>query len=244
MAKGKKIRIAALADLHYTRSSKDKLRPVFSAAHEQADIIAVCGDLTDRGLPEEAALFADDAAGPRPILAVLGNHDYEGGQIDQICDLLRSRRIQLLDGDGAEIGGVGFAGITGFCGGFTPRTLDSWGEPLVKAFVAEAIDHTNRLRQALSELTTPKKIAILHYSPVRETVIGEDPEIFPFLGTSRLAAPLDEFALEAIFHGHAHNGAFAGHTNTGRPVYNVSLPVLKRTFPNHPPFFLLELAAE
>jgi Icc-related predicted phosphoesterase len=135
----------------------------------------------------------------------------------------------MLDGDAAEIDGVGFAGVCGFAGGFGGRMLNAWGEPLIKQFVQEAIDHAVRLEQGLSKLQTEKKIVVLHYAPIRETVVGEPAEIFPFMGSSRLEEPINRFRVNAVFHGHAHNGAADGRTATGIPVYNVSAPLLQKT---------------
>jgi Icc-related predicted phosphoesterase len=135
----------------------------------------------------------------------------------------------MLDGESVEVGGVGFAGVCGFGGGFGRRMLNAWGEPLIKEFVQEALDQSLRLEQALGKLQTDRRVAVMHYSPIRATVAGEDPEIFPFLGSSRLEEPINRFRVSAVFHGHAHNGASEGATVSGVPVYNVSLPVLRRT---------------
>ena len=134
----------------------------------------------------------------------------------------------MLDGEAVEIGGVGFAGVCGFGGGFGRRMLNAWGEPLIKQFVQEAIDQALLLEQALGKLQTDRRVVVLHYSPIRATVTGEDPEIFPFLGSSRLEEPINRFRVSAVFHGHAHNGASEGVTSSGIPVYNVSLPLLQQ----------------
>jgi len=141
----------------------------------------------------------------------------------------------------AEIEGVGFAGVCGFAGGFGRRMLNPWGEALIKQFVKEAIDHAVRLEQALAKLQTEKKVAVLHYAPIRATVVGEDPEIFPFMGSSRLEEPINRFRVSAVFHGHAHNGALEGKTATGIPVYNVSMPAVQKHATNHPPLRIVEV---
>ena len=191
----------------------------------------LCGDLTDYGLPEEAeALVADIRAAVKiPMLAVLGNHDLESAQAELVCKVLDDSGIDVLDGEATEVAGVGFAGIAGFGGGFGRRMLNAWGEPLIKQFVQESISHAVRLEQALAKLQTDTRIVALHYSPIRATLKGEHPEIFPFLSSSRSEEPINRFRVNAVFHGHAHNGVLEGKTSTGIPVYNVSAPALRKT---------------
>ena len=225
------LRIAATADLHYGKHSRGTLHDAFAEISRGADILLLCGDLTDYGLPEEAEeLVADIRAAVRiPILAVLGNHDFESSQPETISKVLDDAGVNVLNGEGIEIGGVGFAGIAGFGGGFGRRMLNAWGEPLIKQFVQESISHAVRLEQALGKLQTEKRIVVLHYSPIRTTLEGEDPEIYAFLGSSRLEEPINRFKATAVFHGHAHNGILDGKTSTGIPVYNVSAPALRKT---------------
>lgn len=123
---------------------------------------------------------------------------------------------------------VGFAGVKGFMGGFGRGTLTAFGEAETKTFVSTALDEVQRLEQALRRLATPVRVAVLHYAPIAATVRGEPEVIFPFLGTDRLAEPLDRYGASVAFHGHAHSGAFRGETPGGVPVFNVSLPVLRR----------------
>ncbi len=207
------------------------MNEAFSEISRSADVLLLCGDLTDYGLPEEAEeLVADIRAAVRiPMLAVLGNHDFESGQSDLVCKVLDDAGVNVLNGEAIEIAGVGFAGIAGFGGGFGRRMLNAWGEPLIKAFVQESIAHAVRLEQALTKLQTERRIAVLHYSPIRATLEGEDPEIFAFLGSSRLEEPINRFRVSAVFHGHAHNGILDGKTSTGIPVHNVSAPALRKT---------------
>jgi Icc-related predicted phosphoesterase len=230
MAK-RKLRIAATADLHYGKHSRGMMNDAFAEISRDADILLLCGDLTDYGLPAEAEeLTADIRATVRiPMLAVLGNHDFESGQSELVCKVLDEAGINVLNGEAIEIAGVGFAGIAGFGGGFGRRMLNAWGEPLIKEFVQESISHAVRLEQALAKLQTEQRIAVLHYSPIRATLEGEDPEIFAFLGSSRLEEPINRFRVSAVFHGHAHNGIADGKTSTGVPVYNVSAPALRKT---------------
>jgi Icc-related predicted phosphoesterase len=239
----KPLRIAATADLHCTKTSKGQFQPLLAEASHEADVLLLCGDLTDYGLPEEAHLLAEDirAFATVPVLAVAGNHDYESGHLDEVVRILTEAGVKMLDGDCVEIHGVGFAGVCGFGGGFGRFMLNSWGEPLIKSFVQEAVDHAMRLERALARLDTRKRIALLHYAPIHGTVEGEPPEIFPFLGSTRLEGPLNRFNVEAAFHGHAHNGAAAAETSAGVKVYNVSLPVLRRAQPDKPWLKLIEV---
>jgi Icc-related predicted phosphoesterase len=149
--------------------------------------------------------------------------------------------VEMLDGESIEIGGVGFAGVCGFGGGFGRRMLNAWGEPLIKTFVQEAIDQALRLEQALTKLGTDRRIVLLHYAPIRGTVQGEPPEIFPWLGSTRLEEPINRFRVSACFHGHAHNGTVEGATSTNVPVFNVSVPLLQKHAPEKQPFWLFEI---
>jgi Icc-related predicted phosphoesterase len=147
----------------------------------------------------------------------------------------------VLDGEATEVHGVGFAGVKGFGGGFGRGALGPWGEPVIKQFVQEAIDEALKLESALARLRTHRRVAILHYSPVRSTVEGEPPEIFPYLGSSRLEEPINRYRVSAVFHGHAHRGAAEGRTASGVPVYNVAMPLLARLNPDRPPYLIVEL---
>jgi Icc-related predicted phosphoesterase len=224
------LRIAALADIHYGKHSRGELHDVFADISHRADVLLLCGDLTDYGLAEEAEQLATDlrAAVRVPMIGVLGNHDFESGEAKLVRQVIENAGVTMLDGEAIEIDGVGFAGVCGFGGGFGRRMLNAWGEPLIKQFVQEALDHAVRLEQAFGKLQSERRIAVLHYSPIRATVVGEDPEIFPFLGSTRLEEPINRFRVNAVVHGHAHNGALEGATATGIPVYNVSLPLLRR----------------
>ena len=226
-----KLRIAAIADIHYGKHSRGQLHDVFAEISHSADVLLLCGDLTDFGLAEEADQLVSDlrAAVRIPMIGVLGNHDFESGEHELVLKVLDQGGVNMLDGDSMEIDGVGFAGVCGFAGGFGRRMLNAWGEPLMKKFVQEAIDHAVRLEQGLAKLQTEKKIVVLHYSPIRQTVVGEPDEIFPFMGSSRLEEPVNRFRVNAVFHGHAHNGTADGTTATGIPVYNVSAPLLQKS---------------
>jgi Icc-related predicted phosphoesterase len=234
-------RIAAVGDIHYAKTAKGKLRDLFVSATSNADVLVLAGDLTEYGSPDEAMVLAEDLRTHMriPVIAVLGNHDFESGKPAEVQSALENVGVTFLDGSGIEINGVGFAGVCGFGGGFDRQMLSAWGEPLIKAFVQESVDHSLRLEKALTNLTTEKKVVVLHYAPVRGTVKGENPEIYPFLGSSHLESTIDHLGASVVFHGHAHNGEPAGKTAGKIPVFNVALPVLLRA--GKEPFLLYEV---
>jgi Icc-related predicted phosphoesterase len=237
-----KIRLAAVGDIHCKKESAGQLRALFSQAADSADVLLLCGDLTDYGLPEEAHVLAEELSAARiPIVAVLGNHDYESGKQDEVRQILCAAGVRVLDGEACEVHGVGFAGVKGFAGGYGRRALGPWGEKIIKDFVNEAIQETLKLESALAKLRTSQRIALLHYSPIQATVEGEPPEIFAFLGTSRLEEPLIRYPVTAVFHGHAHRGQPEGKTVNNVPVYNVAKPLLQRIFPDGPAFRIVEI---
>jgi Icc-related predicted phosphoesterase len=236
------VRVAALGDIHVHEGQAGTYRELLTDVAHRADVLILCGDLTNRGTPKEADVLVEELSACRnmPIVAVLGNHDFESGQQEEVSDILCRAGVAMLDNEPCEIQGVGFAGVKGFCGGFGTHMLAPWGEDLIKVFVRQTIDETLLLESGLGKLRTRNKIAVLHYAPVADTVQGEPPEIFPFLGASRLAEPADRFGVAAIFHGHAHNGTHQGKTAAGIPVYNVSLPLMRRVNPEHP-YVVMEL---
>src|SRR5689334_16339887 len=236
------VRLAALGDLHYGRTSQPgSLQPLFAQISENADILALAGDLTDYGLAEEARAFAKELAAVRiPMVGVLGNHDVESGQQTEIVAILKDAGVTMLDGETTEVHGIGFAGIKGFCGGFGRRALGPWGEDIIKKFVHEALDEALKLESALARLRNDHLVALLHYAPIQATVEGEPCEIYPFLGCSRLEEPLTRYPISAVIHGHAHHGAPEGRTRTNIPVYNVSASLMREHFPERP-FRLIEV---
>jgi Icc-related predicted phosphoesterase len=239
------VRFAAVGDLHVTKDSAGTLRGFFAQASEAADALLLCGDLTDYGTAEEARILADElGAVSVPIIAVLGNHDFESGTSQAVCEILTHAGVRVLDGEACEIEGVGIAGAKGFAGGFGRGSLGAWGEPAIKQFVQEALNEAMKLESALAKLRMARRIVMLHYSPIAGTLAGEPLEIFPFLGSSRLEEPLLRYPVDAVFHGHAHRGAPEGRTLNGVPVYNVARPLLLRTQPDVPPFRLFELPRE
>ncbi len=239
------LRVAAAGDLHCTAGGSGTLQHVLEQMTASADVLALCGDLTDHGLPEEAHALARElaAAGKIPTFAVLGNHDYESGHVDEVKHILAGEAgVTFLDGDARDVRGVAFAGVKGFGGGFGRGTLSAFGEPAIKRFVQESLDEVMKLEAALVRVQQAHhRIVMLHYSPIRETVDGEPPEIFPYLGSSRLEEPINRYGVTAAIHGHAHCGAPEGKTGTGVPVYNVSLHVMRKAYPDRPPFRLLNI---
>jgi len=237
------MKVATVSDLHCKKTSRGAFEPLFAAMRAAADVLVLCGDLTDYGLPEEARVLVKElgAAKGVPVVGVLGNHDYESGEAEQVKAIFGEAGVQLLDGDACEIQGVGFAGVKGLGGGFGIRALQPWGEEIIKRFVRETVDEALKLESALARLTSTQRVAILHYSPIQATVQGESPEIFPYLGSSRLEEPLLRYPVNVVLHGHAHHGHLEGRTRNGAPVYNVCVTVLERAAPGHPPFWLVDL---
>jgi Icc-related predicted phosphoesterase len=224
---GREIRIAAVGDIHFDGSRHGSLRELFADIHRNADILALCGDLTTHGAPEQMKAFVDELAGVEvPIVAVLGNHDFESSAEQEGSEILCGAGVHVLDGTHIVIEGIGFAGTKGFAGGFGRGALGPFGEQLMKDFVNAALDEALKLEKALHQLDTDTKVVLLHYAPIEETVRGEPEAIFPFLGSSRLLQPLDTHGAAVVFHGHAHHGTLEGETPGGIPVFNVSMPLL------------------
>jgi Icc-related predicted phosphoesterase len=239
------VRVAAVGDLHCTRTSQRAFQPLFAAARANANVLLLCGDLTDYGLPEEARVLARDLATVLriPAVGVLGNHDYESGQHEVVVQILREVGVVILDGDGCEVAGLGIGGVKVLGGGFGERALQPWGEDIMKRFVREPVDEVLKFESALARLRTLRRVAILHYSPIQATVEGEPPELCPLPGSSRLEEPLNRYPVDLVFHGHAHHGQAEARTRTGVPVYNVCLPLLRDLDPDRSPVRIVELPA-
>jgi Icc-related predicted phosphoesterase len=237
------LRIAAVADLHVKKTGQGSMQAVFAAASAEADVMLLCGDLTDYGLVEEAKILAKEISASLriPAVGVLGNHDFESGKSEDVVKIMTDAGVTMLDGDACEIEGVGFAGIKGFGGGFGRRQLGAWGEDIIKKFVHETIEEALKLEAALARLRTPQKIAVLHYAPIHATCEGEPADINPFLGSSRLEEPIDRYRCTAVFHGHAHRGSLQGRTKGDVPVYNVAMALLASHFGDRPPFRIIEV---
>lgn len=229
------MRIAATADLHFTTQGYDPIREAMSRVRDEADILVIAGDLTNFGKVEEMQSLLNALVRLRiPIVTVLGNHDYESGQEQELMRMMVAEGIKVLDGSSYERDGVGFAGAKGFYGGYGRGALTSFGEPQVKAFVQAGIDEAMKLERALSQVRAPKRVVVTHYSPVIDTVQGEPPEIFPYLGSSRLSEVIDRFGAALAIHGHAHHGSLEGKTTSGIPVYNVAMSLLLCQAKPHP----------
>ena len=229
------MKLAAVADVHFRAEEQEENIRQFLAVNDSADVLVLAGDLTNHGLPEEMKTCLAVLERVRiPIVAVLGNHDHESGHQDELAGMARVAGIHLLDGNCFEKDGVGFAGTKGFCGGFAPYELMPFGESGIKNFVEIADREAIKLDYGLAQVQAPVKIAVTHYSPIKETVIGEPEPLFPFLGSSRLERPLERHKPALVLHGHAHHGSFSAETKSGVRVRNVALPILRKRQEPHP----------
>jgi Icc-related predicted phosphoesterase len=227
------MRIAATADLHFSPQSYARLKEQFERVRDEADVLVLAGDLTNYGQPDEMEPLINVLLRLRlPTIVVLGNHDYESGKEEELRRMMVGAGIKVLDGSAYERDGVGFAGTKGFVGGFGRGVLTAFGEREVKDFVRASIDEALKLERAMSQLRTKKRVVVLHYSPILETVQGEAPEIFPFMGTSRLAEVVDRHGADLVVHGHAHHGKTDGRTATGVAVHNVAISLLQAQEPS------------
>jgi uncharacterized protein len=233
------LRVAAIGDLHVKENSTAPFRDLFAQISREADVLVLCGDLTDLGLVKEAEILIEDLkACAIPVVAVLGNHDYESGLQEELAKMFRGAGVNLLDGQSCEIEGVGFVGVKGFCGGFGRRMLGAFGEPAIKQFVAEATNEAMRLENAMRTVRSHRSVVVLHYAPILDTVDGEPLEILPWIGSSRLAETIDRFQVSAVVHGHAHTGKYEGLTPGGAKVYNCARMIEK---PTGRPYAILEI---
>ena len=221
--------IAAVGDLHFDPTRRGELSDLFEHVNRSADVLALTGDLTTHGNPDEMEAFLEESRRlDVPVVTVLGNHEHEGGQLDRLCTMLSEAGVKVLDGTSVVIEGVGFAGVKGFAGGFGPQALAPFGEELMKAFVKEAVEESLKLERALRELgDVEHRIVLLHYAPIDGTVQGEPERIYPFLGSSRMLQPIDMLRADVVLHGHAHHGSYRGVTPGGIPVFNVARHVLQ-----------------
>ncbi len=226
-----RLRIAAAGDIHCRAANREQTIASFAALDGEVDLVLLAGDLTSHGAVAEAEILAEAAAGAgAPVYAVLGNHDWHGGEAAAIAELLRGAGIAVLEGEArvCEIDGVevGIAGCKGFVGGFAPHQLPDFGEPSLRAVYAETTAEIEALDDGLRSIDTcPVRLVLLHYAPVEATLEGEPREIFAFLGSDRLAAPILAHGPDLVLHGHAHEGSAEGRVGEV-PVHNVSQPVL------------------
>ncbi len=229
------IRVAAAGDLHFGRDSAGSLRSHIEDLPERADAFLIAGDLTKMGTPEEAEALARELDGlGLPVVTVLGNHDYHADCEKEVTRVLEDVGVTVLDGEGIVVetpdGRLGIAGLKGFGGGFAGASGSDFGEPEMKAFIRHTMEAADRLEQALRALDADVRVALLHYSPVPETLKGEPLEIYPFLGSYLLAEAVDGAGADLVLHGHAHRGREKGVTPGGIHVRNVSQPVIGRAY--------------
>jgi Icc-related predicted phosphoesterase len=228
-------RIAAVGDVHLGEDARGRMRPALERLGDHADALLLAGDLTRHGTVEEARVVADEFADlPVPVVAVLGNHDHHSDQQDEITALLTDRGIRVLEGDGVVLTldgcRVGVAGVKGFGGGFAGKCGSNFGEREMKAFVGHTIEIADRLREALAALDADMRIALTHYAPVPDTLRGEPPEIYPFLGSYLLGEAIDANRTDLAVHGHAHFGTEHGLTPGGVRVRNVAQPIIRTAY--------------
>ncbi len=241
MSNTETVTVAAIGDLHVTEDCVTPYHDLFAEISRVADVLVLCGDLTNFGKTREAEILAEDIrACDIPVLGVLGNHDFECGQPEKVAEILHQAGMTVLDEQAVEVHGIGFAGVKGFIGGFGRGELAPFGEPIIKAFVDEAMNEARKLENGLRTLRTERSMAVLHYAPIVETLEGEPIEIFQYLGSARLADAIDRFDhVKAVVHGHAHHGKYEGRTMRGTPVYNVAQFVVREQFGR--PYALLEI---
>ena len=222
------VRVAIIGDMHFEERSRGSLTELFDRVNREADILAMVGDLTTHGRPEQMEAFLEELkVVDVPVVTVLGNHDHEAGEAETLCGMLGDAEVVVLDGTAVEIEGVGFTGVKGFAGGFGRGALGPFGETPIKEFVRTAVDESLKLERGLQELRTDHRIVLLHYAPIPDTLVGEPEQIYPFLGSSRLLQPIETLRPDVVFHGHAHHGTYHATTPSGIPVYNVAMHVLQ-----------------
>ncbi len=229
------IRVAAVGDVHVGADCAGMLRPHWANLAERADLFLIAGDLTRHGQPDEAAVLADELRDlGLPIIAVLGNHDYQSDQERLVRDVVEDAGVTVLESEGTvvQVDGtrVGVAGCKGFGGGFVGACASDFGEPEMKAFVRHTKAVADRLHRALAALDTDVRIALLHFSPVQDTLEGERLEIYPFLGSYLLGEAIDRAGADLALHGHAHAGSEKGVTPGGTHVRNVAQPVIGHAY--------------
>ena len=229
------IRIAAVGDVHVDKDVVGRYRPALEELPERADALLIAGDLTRHGTVEEARCFVEEFGGLAvPVVVVLGNHDHQSDQQDAVTQVLTDAGITVLEGQATvlELHGhrLGIAGVKGFGGGFVGASASNFGEREMKTFVGttEAISAT--LTTALQSVQVDALVALTHYAPVPETLIGEPLEIYPFLGCYQLGRAIDSAPTALALHGHAHHGSERGRTPGGVPVRNVAHPVIKQAY--------------
>jgi Icc-related predicted phosphoesterase len=228
-----RVRLAAAGDIHCAPENRDAVLTAFDAIECEADVVLLAGDLTTHGEPEQAEVLAEACRGMKtPVVAVLGNHDLHANRADGLVEILTDAGIEVLERSHTTRRecGIGIAGTKGFVGGFRGLGLPDFGERSLRAIYAETTAEVEALSAGLHEIALcPFRVALLHYAPVADTLHGEPPEIWTFLGSDRLAAPILEHRPDLVLHGHAHAGRLQAELD-GVPVYNVSVPVMGQDF--------------
>lgn len=230
------IRIAAVGDLHVAEGLTEAVRAAFEGIADRADLLLLAGDLTQHGLAVEGRCLADGLCDLSiPIVAVLGNHDYHRGYEETIRGDLESVGVAVLEGEATVLsvaGGVriGIAGTKGFGGGFAGACASEFGEPEMKTFIRHTKLTARRLRDTLRGLDASLRVVLTHYAPVADTLEGEKPQIYPFLGSYLLGEAIDAAPCDLAVHGHAHHGQERGTTPGGVPVRNVARSVIRHSF--------------
>ena len=230
-----RVRVAAAGDVHCAPENRDAILTAFDAIDREADVVLLAGDLTTHGEPEQGEILAEACRGMEtPVVAVLGNHDLHANRADELVEVLRNAGIEVLERSHTTVGSpgcrIGVAGSKGFVGGFKGLGLPDFGEPALRGIYTETTAEVEALSKGLGEIALcPFRIALLHYAPIPDTLEGEPREIWTFLGSDRLAAPVLEHRPDLVLHGHAHAGRLEGDLD-GVPVYNVSVPVMGQDF--------------
>ncbi|WCN80471.1 metallophosphoesterase family protein [Micromonospora sp. LH3U1] len=229
------IRIAAVGDVHLDQDVVGRFRPALEELPDCADVLLLAGDLTRHGTEAEARCVAEEFGGLAvPVVTVLGNHDHQCDQVPQVVKVLEDAGITVLEGNGVVLdcagGRLGIAGVKGFGGGFAGRCASDFGEPEMKSFVRTTTDSADRLGAALRSLDCDMLVALTHYAPVPDTLVGEPLEIYPFLGSYQLGQAIDSAPTALALHGHAHAGTERGTTPGGVRVRNVAHPVIKQAY--------------
>jgi Icc-related predicted phosphoesterase len=228
------IRIAAAGDIHCDVHEAERVAGAFERVADEADLVLLAGDLTTHGQPEQARVLADVCRGYRlPVVAVLGNHDWHSDRTGELTEVLTEAGVVVLDRgfvvlavDGVS---VGIVGVKGFMGGFGGQ-MANFGEPLVRACYAEVTQDVDALNRGLEAVAgTQVRVVLLHYAPTSDTLEGEPPGIWAFLGTERMAAPIAAHRPDLVLHGHSHAGTFEGCIGP-TPVFNVAVHVIGRDF--------------
>ncbi|HLN21374.1 MAG TPA: metallophosphoesterase [Bacteroidales bacterium] len=242
--KSEKTRIAAVADIHVKATDKGVWTDYFREISKRADIFLIGGDLTYTGDEAEAEVLSEELKQCNiPVVVVLGNHDHEKGRNKLIRQIVQNEHVHVLEGEIVVVDNIGIAGVKGFGGGFDNHMLSLFGEEAMKSFVKEAVNEALNLDRALKRLDqeheNAKKVVLMHYSPIKSTVVGEPEQVYAFLGCSRLEEPLNHYNdIVAVFHGHAHKGYHEGVTHNGVKVYNVAWPILQKAGFEVPVFIL------